>query len=80
MHRSSANIDYTGHVHAAHSAERCVLECALLGVVRVVGCCARYIVNIWSDVRRRVRRVLLETDRDNANNSQHQCCGLRMLS
>lgn len=37
MHRSSANIDYTGHVHAAHSAVlECVLECALLGVVRVI--------------------------------------------
>ena len=36
MHRSSTNIDYTGHVHTAHSAECCVLECALLGVVRVI--------------------------------------------
>ena len=36
MLRSLAYIDYSGHVHCAHSAERCVVECAVLGVVRVI--------------------------------------------
>ena len=68
MLRSLAYIDYSGHVHCAHSTKRCVLECALLGVVRVI----LLIFGQMQDARRRVRPVLLETDRDNTNNSQQQ--------